>query len=462
MTMNDSERIPPHHPEAERRLIGAAMLYADRALMNALGLRSDEFFLPMHRDAWAAIRAAEKRDGAVLDPITLEPEIKAAGADRHFPEGWMPWALEAYNLACLPEQVEHYATMVRESYSKRRLISLCVDLQNAAYSETQTWGEVLEAARLGIGELEMAGAATNTTHVYQPMVELLDEIDKRQQGIKPELVTTSIATLDEVVDGFEGGQLIIVAARPGQGKTALACNIAAANALRLVPCLVFSLEMRMRKIARRILIWHTKMPGALMNEANVEQWNKIRDGVGDFEHATLWLNDKTRRLGQIVSEACRWHAKHVMGKSKRATVMVDYAQLIRTTGQKGRNREQEVAEISQTMKGLAMHLDVPVVLLAQLNRACETRGGAPMLSDLRESGAIEQDADMVLFPYRDIPATDQDKRNQRGPGQIIVAKNRDGRIGAANIEWIPELMTFLSPTDERAVEPNDWHEGGSK
>lgn len=457
------DQTPPNRIEAERRLIGAAMLYADRALMNALGLRYDEFFLPMHRDAWEVIRAQEKRNGAVLDPVTLEPEIKAAGAVHHFPGGWLAWATESCSLACLPEQVEHYATMVREAAAMRSLIHLCAELTSRAYNGETSWADLLESARLGVGELETAGAATNTTHVYQPMVELLDELDKRQQGIKPELVTTAIATLDEVVDGFEGGQLIIVAARPGQGKTALACNIAAANALRKVPCLVFSLEMRMRKIARRILIWHTKMPGALMNEADLDKWHKLQAGVADFEHATLWLNDKSRRLGQIVSEACRWHARYVRAKSlMRAAIMVDYAQLVRGTVAKGKNREQEVAEISQTFKGLAMHLDVPVVLLAQLNRACETRGGPPVLSDLRESGAIEQDADMVLFPYRDIPAGDQDKRNQRGPGQIIVAKNRDGRIGAAPIEWIPELMTFLAPTDPGAATPSDWQDRGDQ
>ena len=454
-----TDKTPPHSREAELAVIGSVLVYGERSMMHALGLRPDEFFFPAHRDAWAAINAAQKRAGAATDPVSVEVEIKSAGVGGGFDRGWISWASTvAATAACVPEMVEQFATIVREHAAARKMIQLCTELQLRAYSGT-AWPDLLEEARAGMGELEACGAASNTAHVYEPMIELLDELDKRQQGIRPELVTTAISTLDDVVDGFEGGQLIVVAARPGQGKTALACNIAAANGLRGIPCLIFSLEMRMRKLARRMLIWHSKIDGGKLNNADVATWGKISAAVSDFEKATIWLNDRARRIGQIASESCLWHAKRVRGKAKRAVVMVDYAQLAQAAKQKGRNREQEVAEISGTLKGLAMHLDVPVVMLSQLSRTCEQRGGAPILSDLRESGAIEQDADMVLFPYRDIPAGDQSKRNERGPGQIIVAKNRDGRIGAASIEWIPELMTFKSATDADLANPNDWQGG---
>lgn len=456
--MSDSNQTPPNSPDAELAVIGSALVYGDRATSQALGLRGDEFMIPNHRDAWQAIRAAERKPGGLVEPLVVGEELKAAGLAARFSPSWLEWAVAASGKACLPEQVPHFAAIVRETSAARRLILLCREVESRAYNGTP-WAELLESARAGVGELETAGADSSTVHVYEPMRDLATEIDQAQQGIRPEIISTSIATLDDVLDGFEPGQLILVAARPGKGKTALACNMAAANALRGIPCLVFSLEMRLRKIARRLLIWHTKLAGKVLASPNIEQWHTVQEAVGDFEKSRLWLNDRTMRLGQIVSEACRWHARHVRGKSKRAIVFVDYAQLIRGASAKGKNREQEVAEISGTMKGLAMHLGVPVVLLAQLNREVDKRGGAPVLSDLRESGALEQDADIVLFPHRDLPADDQSKRNEPGPAQIIVAKNRDGRIGAAQVDWIPELMTFHATTAPDQAEPRDWRDG---
>jgi len=198
-----------------------------------------------------------------------------------------------------------------------------------------------------------------------------------------------------------------------------------------------------------VLIWSTKMPGARMWRPDIEGWHKILKASGEFEHSTFWLNDRATKLEQIVSEARRWHAKNVRGrKDRRGLVFVDYAQMITVQATKGYSREQEVARISKTMKGLAAYLDVPVVLLAQLNREVERRGGAPVLADLRESGAIEQDADIVLFPYRAINAEKPEEKNLPGPAEIIVAKNRDGKIGAASVTWTPELMTFRCQTEQ--------------
>lgn len=450
------DRTPPNNTDAEQTVIGSALVYGERSLANALGLRSDEFFLPAHRDAWDAIRAVERKPSGLVEPLAVGEELKASGLHARYSPSWLEWAVSTSSKACLPEQVPHFAGIVRETSASRKLIEICTEVIARAYAN-EPWADLLEVARSGIGDLETAGADTQMVHVYEPMREFAVELEKRQDGAKPELVTTAISTLDDVIDGLEPGQLVIVAARPGHGKTALACNIAAANGLRGIPCAVFSLEMRMRKLARRMLIWHTRLSGQRLAEADLQTWNKIQNSVGDFDGATLWLCDSTRKLGQIVSEACRWHARYVAGKHKRAAIMVDYAQLVRVVGQKGRNREQEVAEIAGQMKGLAMHLGVPVILLAQLNRACETRGGPPMLSDLRESGSLEQDADIVLFPWRDLPAGDQTQRNEPGPAQIIVAKNRDGRIGSAPVEWIPELMTFRAAMEAAdQSERKDW------
>jgi len=287
--------------------------------------------------------------------------------------------------------------------------------------------------------------------VSEAIAECTIEIEDWQRGVRPEVVTTAIASLDEILGEIEGGELVLVAARPGKGKTSLGLNIVAANSLRSVPCLMFSLEMKARKLARRLLIWATKTAGSkFRGDVPIDVWKKITKAAGEFEQAKLWINASVNGLGQIVSESRSWHARRVRpNKSKRGIIVVDYAQLVRTVRAKGGNREQEVAQISGTMKALAMSLDVPIFLLSQLSRESERRGGPPMLMDLRESGSLEQDADRILFPHDDLDPEDKSKWNESRAAKIIVGKNRDGAIGAADVQWVPELMTFLSMTNEQ-------------
>ena len=174
----DTERIPPHFPQAERSVIGSALLYADRSLAQSLGLRGDEFMLPAHRDAWEAVRSAERKPGGLVDILTVGAEVRAAGLDARFDGGWQTWAVGVAKDGCLPEHVSRYAGMIREACAARKLIALCAELQARAYGGA-AWPELLEQARAGIGELETAGADSNTTHVYGPMVEVLDELDRR-------------------------------------------------------------------------------------------------------------------------------------------------------------------------------------------------------------------------------------------------------------------------------------------
>jgi replicative DNA helicase len=453
----DTQRLPPSNNPAELAIIGSALLYGDRCLSNAAGIRVDEFLLPYHRDAWHAIRMAETRGSGLVDIVAVGAEVKALGAEQRFPGGWLLWASAAAQAGCLPDNVPAYVTMVRECAAARRLIDLCVEVQNMAYA-SQTFSECIEVARNGIADLETFGSKSQTVHVSDAITKCTDEIQKRMNGQSVPTISTGIPTLDQVLEGLEGGQLVIVAARPGMGKTALACNVAAINGLRGVPALIFSLEMRMKKLARRILIWSTEMNGKALHKPDLDGWKKITNAAGEFEKSKLWLNDRATKLGEIVSEARRWHTRNVQGnEDKRGIIFVDYAQLVTVAVAKGENREQVVAKISKTMKGLAKYLDVPVVLLAQLNRECEKRGGAPIVADLRESGALEQDADIILFPYRSVSADDPNSKNLEGPADIIVAKNRDGAIGSAPVMWTPELMTFWC--EERfATEPPNFHE----
>jgi replicative DNA helicase len=460
--ISSPDRIPPHSRDAEEIVIGCALVYGERAMANALGLRSDEFFAPYHRDAWDAIAAAAAKPSGLMDPVTCEAEVRVLGTSQHFPDGWVTWALGVSTRACIPEQVEHFATIVREAAAARRLIELCAEVINRAYAATP-WPDLLTAARTGIADLENVGVKMGTVHVSEAIAEYVEDEDRRARGEQPETITTSIASLDEILGEIEGGELVLIAGRPGKGKTSLALNIIAANALRMVPGLMFSLEMRARKLARRLLIWQARVSGnQLRGTIDLAAWKKITAAAGDFADAPLWINAKINQLQQIVAESRSWYARRVQTQArKRGMIVVDYAQLVRVTRARGGNREQEVAQISGAMKSLAMELGIPVFLLCQLSREIEKRGGPPMLSDLRESGSLEQDADRVLFPHDNLKPEDLAGRNQRRPGQIIIGKNRDGAIGAAEVTLVPELMAFLSATEESDARPN-WTERGDR
>ena len=443
------ERTPPHNPEAELAVIGTSLVYGDRALAHAQSLRSDEFFMPANRDAWEAIRAAEAKRGGLVDIVSVGAAVAELGTGAHFSGGWSQWASVAMQAAHTPDLVEHFVGVVREAAAVRRMIELCTHVASLGQMG-KPWAQVIEAARFGVAELETPGGQSSTVHVSEAVREVTEQIEGEQAGNKAPTITTSLATLDDILEELEPGRLIVVAARPGRGKTALACNIAAANAIRGIPCLIFSLEMSRRQLARRLLVWATKVTGGQMRgNVDIETWRKIAEAAGEFERSKLWLNDDATELGEVISEAHRWHARNVRGqKDQRAIVFVDYLQLIEVITAKGTNREQAVAHVSRSMKRLAKKLKVPLVLLAQLSRKSEEREGPPLLSDLRESGAIEQDADIVLFPHRECPAHDMSKRNEAGPAEIVIAKNRDGAIGVAEVEWIPELTTFRVQTNQ--------------
>jgi replicative DNA helicase len=447
---------PPHNAEAEAALVGAALVYGTAALDNTLELRPTAFFLPAHRNAWEGILAARARAASVVDIVTVEDEIRAAGLGGHFEGGWQAWAVAAGQKACVPELVEHYAAIVREHAATRKLINICTELMARAYGGARL-AELLDLNRTEVTALELAGTTSRTVHLSAAGKELITELDRTDQSQVPQVVPSGIGPLDRIIYGFEGGQLNIVAARPGKGKTALACTIGFAASLLGIPVLYFSLEMQTRAIARRLVISDSKMPiRHLRGLIDKDVWRKVMRSVEKFSTANMWLND-TRQLSQIIAEIRRWHAREVAKRKllnglpdRRCLVVVDYAQLVKVPRQRGVSREQEVAEISASLKEVAMALDLPVILLAQLNRDVEKEKRAPELKDLRESGSLEQDASIVLFPHQ-----------QGDQQQIIVAKNRDGETGYAEVEFEKETVSFgpLEPPQlELGQQPRNWQD----
>lgn len=454
-----NERTPPHNANAERAIIGAVLAYGNPALGQASSLMGDDFFAPAHRHAWAAIVETAKA-GAFPDPIAVEVEIKKATAQGIFDGGWMAWAIAAMSDACAGEQVGHYARIVSEASRARQLISVCVDTIARAYGDAD-WQDLINTHRQSVANLEAMGSDSATVHVSVPLGEYCDELETLKDGGTVETISTGLANLDAITGGYHPAQLIVVAARPGQGKTAYACNTLATNAIRGVPCLMFSLEMIARELAERWLIWDTRLTKNQVRSADMMAWKKILNTKQVFTDSALYVNDKATGLSAIVGEARRWHAKRVRGRKSlsgkvdaRALIAVDYAQLVRVRANKNQNREQIVAAISGTMKQLAKELECPVMLIAQLNRECEKQNRPPIISDLRESGALEQDADMIIFPHSPKPE-DPKKFAEPRAAQLIVAKNRGGAIGIAEEQWVPELMTFRQLTNDGYYEPGE-------
>lgn len=432
-----SQKQSPSNSEAELAIVGAAFLHGDSAVIAANGLRDDEFYFPAHREAWKAILACVDRSG-ICDPITVGEELRAQGLSARFPVAFEEWAMAAATKAPIVQLVAGYARIVRETAASRKLIELCLSVMSGVNSGL-SWDEQIAMAREGVAGLEDLSTDSGTKHVSSAILECTGEIERRQNGEKIVTVDTGISTVDEILGGLRGGQLVVVAARPGVGKSALACNIAAINGLRGIPVLMFSVEMVAHELGVRWLSWASKIDGAKINRGDVDVggWHKLMAEAENFKGATLWFNDTASKLTQIIAEARRWHARHVRGKSDRGIILIDYAQRITIGREKGDTREQEVAKVPVACKSLARYLGVPVVLVAQLSREVEKRGGEPMLSDLRESGAFEQEANIVLFPHHD-----GEKH------KIIVAKNRGGETGWAPCRWVPELTAWMAATNE--------------
>lgn len=448
------EKLPPHNAEAEAAIVGSALVYGTRAIDCLGSLRVDDLFIPEHRAAWEAITAAAGAKGGHVDVLSVEVEIKRLGAQERFPGGWLTWAMAAAQKASVLETLGHLATMVRETAAARRLIERCAEWQARAYSGSVRWEELLTDARNGVADLELCGGESATVHIYDAIKGVTDEIQRGMDGgEKPLTISTGIPTLDYILDDLEGGQVVVIAARPGCGKTALACNIAEHTGMIGIPSIYFSLEMATRRIARRILASNSKTSTKkLRGDVDYEAWKKIIAAAGRFERSNLFINDAASSLQAITGETRRFHARRVRGsKDKRCCVFIDYAQLAKVLRHKGGNREQEVAEISRGVKELSRDTFSVVFLLAQLSREAERRGGPPILADLRESGSLEQDADVILFPHREVNTEDMGQKNERGPMEIIVAKHRDGEVGSAAVEFVPEWTKFVCRTD--AAEP---------
>jgi replicative DNA helicase len=443
--MTDASQIPPHDEAAELSVLGTVLLSFDASFAPVATLAVDDFFVPHHREAWAAILAVAERRVPV-DVISVGDELKSRGMLPRFPGGWSTWAVGAAGKVSAPEHIEAHAEIVHDKATLRRLIALCTEVQASAYSGQQA-DEVMGVAREGLARLELQSGQKDSLRLGEALGDALATIEQRTLGKTSPGISYGLEALDDILGGAKPGQFILVAARPGMGKSAKVQQVLTHAATKGgVPSHLFSLEMLMQETVERALAGPSRVPAYLMGmgRLDVEQWQHIQSAGGKLYDLPLWVDDRSRSLGRIVAKIHKWHAMEVAKKAPIGLVAIDYLQRVRTEGRKTENRDQEIGRISAELKSLAMELHIPIIAVAALSRETEKRRGPPMLSDLRECGNLEYDADVVIFIHRDIPLEDQKARRESGPAELIVAKHRGGPTGVADVFWNAPLMEFAA------------------
>jgi replicative DNA helicase len=430
-----TERVPPHNLEAEESVLGSMMLSGEAIAAVVEILKPTDFYRPSHQRIYDAVLAVYAR-GEPVDAITCVEELK-----RRQTIDDMGGALYVYNLVesvPAPASASYYAKIVADNALLRRLIKAASDIMTVAYANPE---DPRKAADQAEGLIYSVARADETDQVV-PLRDLVDESmaalehiqqrDSRFAGI-----STGFDDLDEMLSGLQKGNLIVIAARPGVGKSSFVTNIARNVAIKGHPVAMFSLEMSRFEIGMRLLCGEAKVPWDKVRSGRVatEDWTRIVEAAEDLHESPLFIVDS----GNVTIVDIRAKARRMKtSRTGLGLIIVDYLQLMSGHG-RTESRQQEIAEISRSLKLLAKELEIPVIAVSQLNRNPETRADKrPQLSDLRESGAIEQDSDIVMFIHRE----DGDDPASKGKADLLVAKHRNGPTGSIPLTFLPHLTLF--------------------
>ena len=443
------DRIPPQSLESERALLGALLLKPDAIHDVSDLVRADSFYAEKHRLIFGAMRELADRSEPI-DLLTLSERLANQGLLER--AGERSYLAELAAAAPAPGNFSHYADLVSRKHLMRSLIDASYEISESAFDEAREAMEVLDEAEKKIYAIGDNSAAHKFTAIGEKVHETWDRIEalsKREDGIRG--VPSGFPALDNLLSGFHPSDLVILAARPSVGKTSLALDIARNAAIRHgVPVGIFSLEMSMEQLIDRMLAaesfvnsWKLRT-GAVRDEAD---FGRIRDALEEISKAPIYIDDKP---GNNIL-AMRAVARRLKRERGIGLIIVDYLQLMMPAS--GRNSDsmvQQVTEISRSLKSLARELEVPVIALSQLSRAVEQRGGKPRLSDLRDSGSIEQDADVVMFIHRDDKRHGGEESDRPGVAEILVEKHRNGPTGKVELFFDEKRATFQS------METADW------
>ena len=434
------KRILPHSAEAEQSVIYSMLMGRDAISMAAEILTGDDFYHHQYGIVFDAI-VELFNEGKAADLITLQNRLREKNVPPEISE--LDFIKDLMGNPATSANVKDYATIVSEKALLRRLIRASEELENSCYLNNEPVADIVEEAEKKM----FTRVQTRNTGELEPIRKVvMDTLENIEKASRTRGGITGLATgfpdLDSKTSGFNSSDLILLAARPSMGKTALALNMAEYMAFRQgKSVLIFSLEMSKQQLMNRLFAMGARVKSMSLRTGNLkdDDWGKLIETAGIIGESKLMIDDTPGITVREVRSKCRkYKLEHGLD-----AVFIDYLQLMSGSGKRNDSRQQEISDISRALKSLARELQVPVIALSQLSRAVESRTDKrPMLSDLRESGAIEQDADVVMFLYRD--EYYHKDSEQKGVAELILAKQRNGPIGTVNLVWLADYTRFMS------------------
>lgn len=435
------KRVMPHSIEAEQSVVGAMLMDRD-AIMTALEIISGEDF---YQTAYGAIFDAMAElfnEGKPVDLVTLQERLREKDVPPEITS--LEFVRELVTAVPTSANVKYYAEIVADKSVMRKLIKLNEEISNICYAGKEPLESVLDMTEKSVFELIQGRGAQEYTSIKEIVLTALDRIEKasKNKGVVTGL-PTGFLDLDYKLSGLQPSDLILVAARPSMGKTAFVLNIAQYVAFRKEKgVVIFSLEMAKEQLVNRLFSLEAQVDSQALRTGNLKdsEWEKLIEGAGIVGQSNLIIDDTPGiSVSEVRSKCRKYKLEHNI-----QLVIIDYLQLMSgRVGSRAESRQQEISDISRSLKALARELHVPVIALSQLSRAVESRPDKrPMLSDLRESGAIEQDADVVMFIYRDeYYNRDSDYKKQ---AEIIISKQRNGPTGTVHLAWLADYTKFAN------------------
>ncbi len=435
------KRVLPHSVEAEQAVIGAMLMDADAITTASEIIYKDDFYQSAYGIIFEAITELYN-EGKAVDLVTLQTRLKEKDVPAEIAS--LEFVRDLVTAVPTSANVKYYAEIVAEKALMRRMIKLNEDIENMCYLGKEPVEAILETTEKKVFELVQKRNTGDFVPIRDVVLNALDKIEKasKTSGNVTGL-PTGFLDLDYKTAGFQPSDLILVAARPSMGKTAFVLNIAQHMAFKANKAVaIFSLEMSKEQLVNRLFSLESQVDAQALRTGNLKDsdWEKLIEGAGVIGKSKLIIDDTPSiSISELRSKCRKYKLEHGLD-----IIIIDYLQLMTgKVGSRTESRQQEVSDISRALKGLARELNVPVVALSQLSRAVESRPDKrPMLSDLRESGAIEQDADVVMFIYRDDyynPDT-----QLKNVAEIIIAKQRNGSIGPIKLAWLPQYTKFAN------------------
>lgn len=433
------KRILPHSIEAEKSVIGAMLMGREAVMTAGEILISDDFYQQQYGVIFDAM-VELFNEGKPVDVITLQDRLKEKDVPPEISS--MEFARDVLSSVPTSANVKYYANIVKDKATLRRLIQVNEEIANECYLGKEKTEDILADTEKKLFKLLMQQNSGDYVPIRQVVLNALDNIEKASKTSGSVTgIPTGFTDLDYQTAGLQPSDLILVAARPSMGKTAFVLNIAQHIAFKAKKAVaIFSLEMSKEQLVNRLFALESRVDAQKLRTGNLndEEWSRLIEGAGIVGESQLIIDDTPGiSISEMRSKCRKYKIDHDIG-----IIIIDYLQLMSGSG-KNESRQQEISDISRSLKALARELNVPVVALSQLSRAVEQRPDhRPMLSDLRESGAIEQDADVVMFIYRD-DYYNKDTE-EKGVAEIIVAKQRNGPIGTVKLVWLPNYTKFVN------------------